>query len=211
MDHSLRALLSNILLDRRSGNLFGFLFCVCLMAYALYSQHVLGFEPCPLCIFQRVAVMATGGFFLLAAIHNPKIKLARLYGLLGLIAALCGVGIAARHIWIQAQPPGTVAACGTTLDYMLDILPVTDVITKVLTGSGECADTRTDVRVTIHPAVPAAQPAEAPPATSSGRAPPAGSRAPRRSRAGAARCRRRRTPPPCRSAGRPCGRGAGPR
>ena len=140
MDYSLRTLLSNILFDRRSGNLVGFLFCVCLMAYALYSQHVLGFEPCPLCIFQRVAVMATGGFFLLAAIHNPKIKLARLYGLLVLIAALCGVGIAARHIWIQAQPPGTVAACGATLDYMLDILPVTDVITKVLTGSGECAE-----------------------------------------------------------------------
>lgn len=84
--------------------------------------------------------MAIGIIFLLAAIHHPKIKWARLYAVLGLIAALCGVAIAARHVWIQAQPPGTVAACGATLDYMLDILPVTDVITKVLSGSGECAE-----------------------------------------------------------------------
>ena len=136
----MRTLLASIFLNRRSGNITGFLVCVALMAYALYSQYVLGFEPCPLCIFQRVAVMAIGVIFLLAAIHHPKIKWARFYGVLGLIAALCGVGIAARHVWIQAQPPGTVAACGATLDYMLDILPVTDVITKVLTGSGECAE-----------------------------------------------------------------------
>ena len=84
--------------------------------------------------------MAIGVIFFIAAVHHPRIKWARLYGLLGLIAALCGMGIAARHVWIQAQPPGTVAACGATLDYMLDILPVTDVITKVLTGSGECAE-----------------------------------------------------------------------
>ena len=140
MDHSLRALLSNIFFDRRYGNATGLLVCICLIAYALYSQYVLGFEPCPLCIFQRVAVMVIGVIFLIAAIHHPRIKWARLYGLLGLIAALCGMGIAARHIWIQAQPPGTVAACGATLDYMLDVLPVTDVITKVLTGSGECAE-----------------------------------------------------------------------
>ena len=43
-----------------------------------------------------------------------------------------------RHIWIQAQPPGTVAACGADLNYLLDIMPVTEVVTKVLTGSGEC-------------------------------------------------------------------------
>jgi disulfide bond formation protein DsbB len=60
------------------------------------------------------------------------------YGVLITIAALGGVLISARHIWIQAQPPGTVAACGADLDYLLEIMPVTQVVTKVLTGSGEC-------------------------------------------------------------------------
>ncbi|MCK7583503.1 MAG: disulfide bond formation protein B [Chromatiales bacterium] len=47
--------------------------------------------------------------------------------------------IAARHIWIMAQPPGAVAECGASLDYMMDVLPLHEVLGKVLTGSGECA------------------------------------------------------------------------
>lgn len=131
---------SRIFTERRTGNLVGFGICAGLIAYALYSQYGLGLEPCPLCIFQRVAVMTIGAVFLLAALHHPRIQGALVYGVLTMIAALLGVLIAARHIWIQAQPPGTVAACGATLDYMLEILPVTTVITKVLTGSGECAE-----------------------------------------------------------------------
>jgi len=32
-----------------------------------------------------------------------------------------------------------VQACGASLNYMLEVFPLTDVIRKVLTGSGECA------------------------------------------------------------------------
>jgi disulfide bond formation protein DsbB len=66
--------------SRRVGNTLGFLFCACLMGYALYAQHVLGLEPCPLCIFQRVAVISVGVLFLLAALHNPGRAGARWYG-----------------------------------------------------------------------------------------------------------------------------------
>jgi disulfide bond formation protein DsbB len=124
--------------NRRLGNGLGFLACAALMAYALYAQHVLGLTPCPLCIFQRVAVIAVGVIFLIAALHNPRDVGARIYGALIVLAAACGIGIAARHVWIQAQPPGTVAACGADLDFLMDIMPLTEVITKVLTGSGEC-------------------------------------------------------------------------
>jgi disulfide bond formation protein DsbB len=125
-------------ISRRLGNALGLLVCGALMGYALYAQHVLGLEPCPLCIFQRVAVMTVGALFLVAALHNPRPTGARVYAILIGLAALAGVLIAARHIWIQAQPPGSVAACGADLNYLLDIMPVTAVITKVLTGSGEC-------------------------------------------------------------------------
>jgi disulfide bond formation protein DsbB len=125
-------------ISRRSGNALGFLACAALMGYALYAQYVLGLAPCPLCIFQRIATIATGVLFLAAAIHGPRGVGARVYGVLIALAALGGILISARHIWIQAQPPGTVAACGADLDYLLEIMPVTDVISKVLTGSGEC-------------------------------------------------------------------------
>ena len=125
-------------ISRRSGNALGFLACAGLMGYALYAQYVLGLAPCPLCIFQRIATIVTGVLFLIATVHNPRGVGARVYGALIALAALGGILISARHIWIQAQPPGTVAACGADLDYLLEIMPVTDVVTKVLTGSGEC-------------------------------------------------------------------------
>ncbi len=59
-------------------------------------------------------------------------------GLLGL-ASLATAGVAVRHLYIQSLPPGTVAACGASLDFMLKVFPLTDVLVKVLTGSGECA------------------------------------------------------------------------
>jgi len=127
-----------LLLNRRLCNGAGFLACVGLMAYALYAEHVLGLPPCPLCIFQRVAVIAVGLLFLIAALHNPGARGARAYGVLIDLAAIAGLIVAGRHIWVQSQPPGTVAACGADLNYLLEIMPLTEVIGKVLTGSGEC-------------------------------------------------------------------------
>jgi disulfide bond formation protein DsbB len=124
---------------RRRGNLFGFAVCAALLGYAWYAQVVLQLEPCPLCIFQRIGIAVIGLLFLAAAVHDPKRWGARVYGSLQLVASLATVGIAARHLWIQHQPEGSVPACGATLSYMLDILPLTAVIRKVLTGSGECA------------------------------------------------------------------------
>jgi protein dithiol:quinone oxidoreductase len=130
----------NLPIRGRLGNALGFLACAALIAYALYAEHVLGLAPCPLCIFQRVAVIVIGVLFLLAALHHPGRAGARVYTVLIGIASLAGIAIAARHIWIQAQPPGSVAACGADLNYMMDILPLTEVISKVLTGSGECGE-----------------------------------------------------------------------
>jgi protein dithiol:quinone oxidoreductase len=49
------------------------------------------------------------------------------------------MAVAARHLWIQHLPEGAVPACGATLSYMLEVLPLADVLRKVLSGSGECA------------------------------------------------------------------------
>jgi disulfide bond formation protein DsbB len=134
------SLITNIFTQRRVGNFIGVLACAALIAYALYAQHVLELEPCPLCIFQRVAVIVMGVIFLLATLHNPGKTGATMYGVLLSIAAIIGILIASRHVWIQAQPPGTVAACGATLDYMMQYMPIGTVINKVLAGSGECAE-----------------------------------------------------------------------
>ena len=126
-------------LSRRTGNLLGFTACAALIGYAIFVQYVQGLEPCPLCILQRVAVMVVGALFLIAALHNPAERGARVYGVLIDLAALAGIIVAARHMWIMAQPPSSVAECGASLDYMMDVLPLHEVLMKVLSGSGECA------------------------------------------------------------------------
>ncbi len=129
-----------LLPPRRPAYLLGFLVCAALMGWALYLQYGLDLDPCPLCVFQRIAVIATGIVFLVAAVHNPRRGGAAVYALLTLIVAGTGAALAAWHVWIQAQPKGSVAACGMGLNYMLETLPLTEVIGRVLKGSGECAE-----------------------------------------------------------------------
>src|SRR5690606_39672400 len=49
----------------RSQFLLGLLCCLGLLGYALYVQYQQFLEPCPLCIFQRVAFFAAAAVFLL--------------------------------------------------------------------------------------------------------------------------------------------------
>jgi disulfide bond formation protein DsbB len=123
----------------RTANGLGFLACAALLAYAYYSQYVMHLEPCPLCIFQRVGVFVIGVLFAIAALHDPAGWGRRVYAGLLVLASLATIGVAARHLYIQSLPPGTIAACGASLDFMLKVFPLTDVLVKVLTGSGECA------------------------------------------------------------------------
>jgi disulfide bond formation protein DsbB len=125
---------------RRVAYLLGCLVCAGLMAWALWLQHGLDLEPCPLCVFQRIAVIAIGLVFLVAAIHNPGPLGAIVYAGFAFIVGAVGAGLAAWHVWIQAQPKGAVASCGMGLNYMLETMPLTEVIGKVLKGSGECAE-----------------------------------------------------------------------
>lgn len=122
----------------RLANTLGFIACALLLAYAYYLQHN-GLEPCPLCIFQRVAVFGLAVVFLVAALHNARRIGARIYGVLIGLVSLAGIGLAGRHIYIQSLPEGSVPACGATLDFLLEAFPLMHVIRKVLTGSGECA------------------------------------------------------------------------
>lgn len=125
--------------SRRSANTLGLAAAVGLMCYALFAQYGLGLEPCPLCILQRIAVIGMGLLFLLASLHDPRRGGAKVYGMLQGLVAAGGIAVAARHVWVQAQPPGTVAECGASLDYLMDVLPPGEVLMKVLKGSGECA------------------------------------------------------------------------
>jgi disulfide bond formation protein DsbB len=80
-----------------------------------------------------------GLVFLIAAVHDPVGWGRRVYALLAGLAALATLGVAVRHLYIQSAPAGSVPACGASLDFMLKVFSLSDVLVKVLTGSGECA------------------------------------------------------------------------
>jgi disulfide bond formation protein DsbB len=128
-----------LIASRRASSGALALFCFSLVGYALYAQAYQGFNPCPLCIFQRVGLAGLGSALLLTLLLPGSITWLRRSGaLLVLLAAATTAGIAIRHLYIQHLPDGMVPVCGASLDYMLDAFPLTDVLRKVLTGSGEC-------------------------------------------------------------------------
>ena len=122
----------------RTLMLGGAVACFALIGFAIYSQLQWGLEPCPLCIFQRLAFAALGLVLLVAGIHAPRGPGGRtIYGLLGFAAAAVGIGIAGRHVWLQMHPPG-FATCGAPFAFMRETMDTPTLIQKVLTGSGDC-------------------------------------------------------------------------
>src|SRR5690606_28513822 len=118
----------------RTGYILGFLVSFGLVALALYLQKTYNLEPCPLCIFQRIAFMVFGVFFLAAAIHKPAGVARKIHGALQFIAAAVGAGIAARHVWIQANPDKVFSECGAGFDYFYETLPFREFLNWVFKG-----------------------------------------------------------------------------
>jgi protein dithiol:quinone oxidoreductase len=134
------ALIAALRANRRAANLLAAVACFAMIGYALYTQRHDALEPCPLCIFQRIAIAALGVAFLFAAALPARPPA---WGWIATsmttVAAGSAIGISSRHLYIQSLPPGQVPSCGATLDYMWDVFPAMEVLKKVLTGSGECA------------------------------------------------------------------------
>jgi disulfide bond formation protein DsbB len=124
---------------RRWFNAAGILSVIGLMSYALYEQYVVGLEACPLCILQRMALIALGLVFAAAALHAPRGAGARAYSVLGGLAALTGMGISGWHVRLQNLPPAEVPSCGPGFDYIMDAFGWLGGLRMIFTGSGECA------------------------------------------------------------------------
>jgi disulfide bond formation protein DsbB len=126
--------------NKRLLNLAGFLVCAGMMGFALYAQYGLMLEPCPLCVFQRIATILLGLVFLIAALHNPGKLGSRIYAVLIALAAGDGVAIASRHVYLQNLPADRVPACGPGFEYIMENFALFDALDLIFQGSGECAE-----------------------------------------------------------------------
>ena len=114
-----------------------FLVCTGLIGFALYLQHSLGLEPCPMCILQRYAFIAVGMIALAAAIQNPALLGRRIYSALLCVMAATGGGVAIRHVYLEHYPP-KIFDCGADVGFMLESFPLTQVLPMIFRGTGDC-------------------------------------------------------------------------
>ncbi|ABM36861.1 disulfide bond formation protein B [Polaromonas naphthalenivorans] len=111
--------------------------CVALLAFGLYLQHVVGLEPCPMCIVQRYALVLVAIVAGLTAITSNKKGLITGSGVLLLLAGF-GAFVAARQSFLQWYPP-EVASCGRDFYGMIETFPLQRAIPMIFKGSGDCA------------------------------------------------------------------------
>ncbi len=110
--------------------------CVALLAFGLYLQHVVGLEPCPMCIVQRYALVLVAIVSGITAATNKKGLLMTGSGLLALLSAF-GAFVAARQSFLQWYPPEE-ASCGRDLYGMIETFPLKRAIPMIFKGSGDC-------------------------------------------------------------------------
>ena len=110
--------------------------CVALLGFGLYLQHVVGLEPCPMCIVQRYAlvlVTVVAGLTALASSRNVLIAGSSLMVLL----AGFGAFVAARQSFLQWYPP-EVISCGRDFYGMIETFPLKRAIPMIFKGGGDC-------------------------------------------------------------------------
>ena len=107
-----------------------------MLAFGMYLQHVVGLEPCPMCIVQRYALVLVAIFGGLgAAVRGMAARVAAV--VLMLASAGFGAFVAARQSWLQWYPPETVS-CGRDFYGMIEGFPLQRAIPMIFRGSGDC-------------------------------------------------------------------------
>ncbi len=110
--------------------------CIALLAFGLYLQHVVGLEPCPMCIVQRYALVLIGLCAGLAGASGSKVWQTS-WGVVAVLAAIGGAYTAARQSWLQWYPP-ELSSCGRDLFGMIETFPLQRAIPMIFRGGGDC-------------------------------------------------------------------------
>ncbi|MCZ6658295.1 MAG: disulfide bond formation protein B [Gammaproteobacteria bacterium] len=117
-----------------------------LLFAAQIMEHQFDMAPCPLCLMQRIWFFFAGFIAYVGLIHKPRWGI---YPLLTMLASFVGGGFAIRQLWLQSLPADQVPACGPGLEYLLEVLPLTEVLKAMTSGTGDCAEVAWSFGLTI--------------------------------------------------------------
>lgn len=126
------------LLARFPRRFFAFtaLLCIGLLSFGMYLQHVVGLEPCPMCIVQRYTLVLVALVAAMGAAWPGRVG-QRLVAVLMVLLSGFGIFVAARQSWLQWYPPET-ATCGRDFYGMIESFPLQRAIPMIFKGSGDC-------------------------------------------------------------------------
>ena len=133
--------ISRLLASPTQVALFLGLACAGLVGASFFVEHVLGVEPCPLCIIQRFTYIGLVPVFLAAAMTRPHGRAQRVLLWAAAVLTLAGLGVAGYQTQLQLFPAPLAATCTASLSYMLDTMAVTEVLARMLHATGDCSDT----------------------------------------------------------------------
>lgn len=117
-----------------------FLACTGLILVGLYMQYVMKLYPCPLCITQRVFIIAVGATGLIAFFVNPGRRGRRIFASVGFLLSVIGGFFSSRQLWLQSLPADQAPACGPDVGYLLENFPLMEALSVLLRGDGNCAE-----------------------------------------------------------------------
>ena len=107
-----------------------------------YFENSLKLEPCYLCMIQRGIIVVIGIICVLAVVHNPRRFGQRVYSSLSIIMVGMGIYFSGKQLWLQSLPESQVPSCGIPVDHLFDNFSITEVITMLLRGDGNCAEVK---------------------------------------------------------------------
>ncbi len=110
--------------------------CVLMLGFGLYLQHVVGLDPCPMCIVQRYALIGVAVLTALASLRSSN-GWWKSWGFLALLMSGFGAFVAARQSWLQWYPP-EFATCGRDFYGMIENYPISRAVPMIFRGSGDC-------------------------------------------------------------------------
>ena len=111
------------------------------LVISAYIFEIFGYyDPCPLCILQRWSFVLIAMCGALIAIPVLHVFLKKVLFILASFFACCGGIIAGRQIYLQNLPSDQIPTCAPPMDFLMDTLPLFEVIQTILIGDGNCAE-----------------------------------------------------------------------
>ena len=105
-----------------------------------YFENSLNLEPCYLCMIQRGIIIVIGMICVLAAMHNPRQFGQRVYASLSIAMVIIGIYFSGKQLWLQSLPESQVPSCGIPVEQLFDNFSITEAVTMLLIGDGNCAE-----------------------------------------------------------------------